>query len=93
LKPKGFTYFFIHAILHLNVDIRRHHNVKSIYGWASNKVLEQIVSTYPNKTLTLLLLLLLGDEGTGSMSFMDSTGEKNGWSLYGADMDVKLDVL
>lgn len=71
--------------------IGRHHNVKGIYRWASNKVLEQIFSTYTNKTLTLLLLL--GDEGTGSVSFMDSTGEKNGWSLYGAEIDVKLDVL
>lgn len=43
-----------------------------------------------NKTLTTLLLL--GDEGTGSVSLMESTEEKNGWR-DGAEMDVELDVL
>lgn len=47
---------------------------------------------YTNQTLTLLLLLL-GDEGTCSVSFMESTVEKNGWTLAGDEMDVQLDAL
>ncbi len=50
------------------------------------------VSTYTNQTLTLLLLLL-GDEGMGSVSFIESIGEKNGCILAGDETDVQIDAL
>ncbi len=49
------------------------------------------VSTYTNQTLTLLLLL--GDEGMGSVSFIESIGEKNGCILAGDETDVQIDAL
>ncbi len=50
------------------------------------------VSTYTNQTLTLLLLLL-GDEGMGLVSFIESIGEKNGCILAGDETDVQIDAL